>query len=128
MKKIFIIFIGISLMMITYLNMKDSDISYGEYVYEREGFGGDFIITINEDHSFEYYEGSLSSYIGYGEWSIKGNTITLNDYGMGDKTRTIVFKISDKSLIYIGDKSDNFIYVKVEDKDRFILKMSDNQP
>lgn len=115
-------------MMITYLNMKDSDISYGEYVYEREGFGGDFIITINEDHSFEYYEGSLSSYIGYGEWSIKGNTITLNDYGMGDKTRTIVFKISDKSLIYIGDKSDNFIYVKVEDKDRFILKMSDNQP
>ena len=49
------------------------------YVYEKDGFGGDFIININEDGTFSYYEGALSSYIGMGKWTLEGNTLCLAD-------------------------------------------------
>lgn len=40
----------------------------GTYVYEGEGFGGDFTVTIREDGTFTYYEGPLSSIFGDGTW------------------------------------------------------------
>ena len=36
------------------------------FVWEKEGFGGDFTITLNADGTYQYYEGYLSSYIGFG--------------------------------------------------------------
>ena len=34
------------------------------FIYEKEGFGGDFYITFNEDGTFMYSPGVLSSYLG----------------------------------------------------------------
>ena len=31
-------------------------------VLEKEGFGGDFTLTLNPDGSYTFYEGTLSSY------------------------------------------------------------------
>ena len=35
----------------------------GSYRYEKEGFGGDFVITLKADGTYTFYEGYLSSYI-----------------------------------------------------------------
>ena len=88
------------------------------YVYEGEGFGGDFSITLNEDGSFSYYEGLLSSYIGLGTWSVKGDVITLTD-----ETYSFVnhFRMDGNDLVFISENSSNFMYQQIEDGARFLL-------
>ena len=36
------------------------DVGGKVYVYEKEGFGGEFLIQMKEDNTFEYHEGFLS--------------------------------------------------------------------
>ena len=87
------------------------------YHYEGEGFGGDFAITIKEDGSFTYYEGLLSSYMGYGEWSVSGNILTLTD--QAETERVNHFRIEGDNLIFIEEGSTNFIYVTVKENEVF---------
>lgn len=96
----------------------DAGIAGKTYVYEKEGFGGDFTVQINKDGTFQYYEGGLSSYIGMGKWTLKEDILLLAD-GEGSNSRKNYFKADGDDLIFIADGSTNFLYVKVADGARF---------
>ena len=92
---------------------------YGRtFVWEKEGFGGDFTITLNEDGTYEYYAGYLSSYIGQGNWTVTGNELTMTETSGYDLT--FQFTVKENELVYIAEGSSKFAYVTVEDGDRFI--------
>ncbi len=91
------------------------------YIYEKEGCGGSFGITLNADGTFSYYEGILSSYLGYGAWTYEDGILTLTDsetYGYGFVNR---FTIEKDTLVFVADGSNNFLYVKVKDGERFTV-------
>lgn len=87
------------------------------YVYENDGFGGDFTITIDDDGSFSYYEGALSSHIGDGEWTLEGDTLILSENG--ESPRVYYFKVDENDLVFTDENSSDFLYVKVSDGERF---------
>lgn len=89
------------------------------FVYEKEGFGSDFTIIINDDGSFSYYEGGLSSYIGVGKWSLDGAVLTLTDEVSENYPFVNHFKVKNGDLVYIAEDSTNFLYVKVADGEHF---------
>lgn len=95
----------------------------GTYIYEKEGFGGNFAISLGEDGKFAYYEGLLSSYYGIGEWSEKDGIITLHDDEEAGYGLTNILRFEDGALVYIADGSDGFTYVDVADGDRFLLSL-----
>ena len=104
-------------------NKKYSEYVIGKsFVYEKEGFFGDFTISIKDDGTFTYYEGMASSYIGMGEWTIKRNTIILENEVPainGSRTKTNIFEIGNGKLIWRAEGSDNFSFVEVEDGESF---------
>jgi len=89
------------------------------YVYENKGIMGSFTITLCNDGTFSYYEGMASSYIGFGSWKRDGDNITLTDDGYGGLGLVNHFRIDGDDLIFVEDGSSNFIYVKVQDGERF---------
>ena len=89
------------------------------YVWEKEGCGGDFTISIFEDGTYEYYEGYLSSYIGSGTWDITDGILTLQENSGYDFI--FRFSIVDGNLVFISEGSSRFIYTDVENGDLFIL-------
>jgi len=84
------------------------------YRYEKEGFGGPFTVRLEEDNSFTYYEGFLSSIIGAGEWSLDGDIVTLRE-----KDRSFSFRVEEDALVFRKMDSDNFTFVDVADGERF---------
>jgi hypothetical protein len=88
------------------------------YVYEKDGFGGEFTIQIKKDGTFQYYEGGLSSYIGTGDWTLKGDILLLTE-GEGANSRKNYFRADGDQLIFIADGSSNFLYIEVADGERF---------
>ena len=90
------------------------------YTYEKTGFGGEFTIQILGDGTFFYYEGMLSSYIGFGSWSVEGDILTLTDTGLGSHTRYYRFSVNNSYLYFLAEGSDRFTYVEVADGDRFV--------
>ena len=88
------------------------------FVWEKEGFGGEFRVQIKRDGTYEYYEGILSSYIGRGEWSLEEDVLTLTEKDGYDFV--FRFQVKDGELHFLQDGSDRFIYCTVEDGDRFI--------
>lgn len=93
----------------------------GKYVCENPGIGGEFSIVINEDGTFSYYEGALSSYIGMGKWTYNDNKIILRDEGMVSSIRQYIFDCEDGVIVYNKTESADFTYVNLEDKTRFLL-------
>jgi len=89
------------------------------YVYEKEGIMGDFTITLYNDGTFSYYEGMASSYLGFGSWTQNGDAITLTDDGHGGLGLINHFEFDKTDLIFIEEGSSNFIYVKVQNGERF---------
>ena len=90
------------------------------YVYEKEGFGGPFTIALYPDGTFQYYEGYLSSHMGLGTWAVEGDTLTLREdeeSGYGFVNR---FTVTPEGLMFQAGGSDNFLYVKAADGDRFL--------
>ena len=92
------------------------------YTYSGEPFskledGYDFTITIDDDGTYTYYESLLSSYLGHGEWSVADNVVKLADDTGVEITN--YFLIDGDDLVFIEEDSTNFIYVKVEDGERF---------
>lgn len=88
------------------------------YCYEKEGLSGDpFVITIQKDGSFTYYEGSISSYIGYGSWALTDDILVLTD----ETSRPYVnrFRVEGDELIFISEGSTNFMMIRVADGERF---------
>lgn len=87
-----------------------------KYVYDKEGFGSDFIISFYENNNFHYSEGGLSSYIGYGTWEIKNKIITLRDVDMPFCNN---FILKGNKLVWQKKNSSNFLYLKISDGDTF---------
>lgn len=96
-----------------------ADIADKTYVYEKDGFGGDFTIKLNGDGTFTYYEGFLSSYIGMGNWAFDGETLVLSDDKEYGHTLENRFKIVDGDLVFQAGNSSNFTYIKAADGERF---------
>ena len=89
------------------------------YTYEKEGIMGSFTITLYNDGTFSYYEGMASSYLGFGSWTQNGDAITLTDDGHGGLGLINHFEFDKTDLIFVEEGSSNFIYVKVQNGERF---------
>ena len=87
------------------------------FAYEKEGAGGYCTLSFNENGRFLYSPGKLSSYMGGGDWKIDGDTVSL--IGMVDKT--IYLKITDDTLVYIAEGSDEFPYMDIKDGEKFAI-------
>lgn len=100
-------------------SIKESDITGKTYTYQKDGFGGDFTITIMDDGTFSYYEGLLSSYIGMGNWTLDGDILHLSDTESQTKTRNYYFHVDGSDLVFISENSDSFSYIDVADGEQF---------
>ena len=98
---------------------KRDDIAGKTYLYDGEGFGGGFTITLYEDGTFTYYEGMLSSYIGDGTFVLDGDTVVMTDDGPGGYGFVNHFRRDGDDLVFVEQGSDNFVYVKVKDGEKF---------
>ena len=98
---------------------KRDDIAGKTYLYDGEGFGGSFTITLYEDGTFTYYEGMLSSYIGDGTFMLNGDTVVMTDDGPGGYGLVNHFRRDGDDLVFVEQDSDNFIYIKVKDGEKF---------
>lgn len=92
------------------------------FVYEKDGFGGEFTIQINDDGTFCYYEGLLSSYIGIGIWILDNDILVLSDDDSREYPRVNRFEVKDGDLVFLSKDSSNFLYVNVADGERFVSK------
>lgn len=93
----------------------------GSYFYEKEGFGGGFTLTLQEDGTYSYYEGPLSSYRGSGTWTLEGDTLCLSDR---EVDLVNYFQVEEGDLVFQEASSSNFIYVKMAHGDRFLGRQS----
>ncbi len=90
----------------------------GDYRYEGEGFGGDFILTLNADGTYTYSEGPLSSEVGAGSWDVYDNVVYLTDENE-ESDRDFQFGIEENALVYLAGGSAPFTHIKVQDSERF---------
>ena len=97
----------------------DNAVAGKTYLYEGEGFMGNFTITLYNDGTFTYYEGMASSYIGIGAWEQNGDSIILTDDGHGGYGLVNHFRCDGNDLVFVEQDSNNFVYVKVKDGERF---------
>ncbi len=97
----------------------DGTVAGKTYLYEKEGIMGNFALTLYEDETYLYSEGIASSYMGIGTWTQDGDTITLTDKKTADDVRINHFRIDGEDLVFLSEGSSNFIYVKVENGERF---------
>lgn len=97
----------------------DNAVAGTTYLYEGEGFIGNFTITLYNDGTFTYYEGMASSYIGIGSWEQNGDSIILTDDGHGGYGLVNHFQCDGNDLVFVEQDSNNFVYVKVKDGERF---------
>ena len=91
------------------------------YVRDAGGFGGDFTVTLNQDGTFSYYAGYLSSYIGRGTWTQEDGVICLADEVLKGSAgmQYYYFTVEDGNLIFRAEGSAAFMYVDVKDGERF---------
>ncbi len=101
------------------------DVTGMVYTYEKEGFGGPFTITIQENGRFSYYVGFLSSYIGMGTWTVEDGVLILQDEILDYKNHYI---IGDGTLTYRAEGSTGVMYLGMEDGDRFFGEPYDPGP
>ena len=87
------------------------------YIYEKEGFGSDFYITLNSDGSMRCSEGALSSYFGLGTWKLDGDTVILTT---DDEKFVNRFAVEDGTLVYQSADSTGFMYLTVSDGEKFL--------
>ena len=85
------------------------------FAYEKEGAGGYCTLSFNENGRFLYSPGKLSSYMDGGDWKIDEDTVSL----IGMENKTIYLKITDDTLVYIAEDSDEFPYMDIKDGEKF---------
>ena len=104
----------------------DSEVGGKTYIWEKEGFGGRFAITIRDDGTYVYDVGCLSSYIGVGRWTKENGILTLHETTGYDYT--FRFSVGEGELVFLADGSDRFQSVNVADGDRFIETPGEEAP
>lgn len=116
MKKTIAIFLFVTIIACLFSSCSDKNTSpVGTYLYEAEGFGGDFYIKIYEDGTFTYSVGMLSSYLGRGNWTLDGDVLCLKDHEYPSLKYVNYFKVKEDKLIFIESGSTNFMYLNVAD-------------
>ncbi len=96
--------------------VQDTDLAGKTFCYEKEGFGGDFTITLHDDGTMSYYEGGLSSYIGMGTWTLEDGIVIITDEVYPFTNR---FLVEDGKLVFQEADSTNFMYLQLPDGARF---------
>lgn len=104
------------------VNSSDTDLDKSAiagkiFAYEKEGAGGYCTLSFNENGRFLYSPGKLSSYMDGGDWKIDGDTVSL----IGMENKTIYLKITDDTLVYIVEGSDEFPYMDIKDGEKFVI-------
>lgn len=102
--------------------VSEDDIKGRTYLYEGKGAGSGFTITIEDDGTFSYYEGFLSSYIGYGDWRLVGDVLVLEDRSGYDIINRFIVK--KDHLVFVSEGSKGFLYVDVSDGEKFNVSNS----
>lgn len=90
------------------------DVAGKTFVYEKTGFGGEFIVSVYANGTFLYYEGQESNCICGGKWTISDNLLWLVA-----NEKTYVFSVCEDALIFQAAQSDAFAHVDVTQGDRF---------
>lgn len=88
------------------------------FFYEKAEFGWEFTITIHEDGTVTYSEGTLSSHLGVGDWTLDGDLLCIEEtraFLSGLKVCTYYFKVTEGALIFQADLSDSFTYLDIAD-------------
>lgn len=104
----------------------ESDLAGKTFLRPDEMFTGEngplfsFSITFYKDGTFQYYETPISSYLGIGEWEFDGDIVTLSENRMGFH-KVNRFRVTEDAIYYVADGSDNFMYVGLENGDKFTL-------
>ncbi len=119
MKRLFALMLSL-LLMLFFCGCSDgagkTQIAGKTFCYEREGFGGEFSITLNDDGTMSYYEGGWSSYMGMGTWTQVDDIVILTDEVYPFCNR---FQVQDGSLVFLERESTNFMYLQLKDGDCF---------
>ena len=93
----------------------------GNYIWEKEGFGGPFNIYLKKDGTCNYYVGYLSSYFGMGTWSLEDGIVTIVETKESSGFDHVFhFRAEGDALVFIGEGSDQFMYTVVNDGDKFL--------
>ncbi len=87
------------------------------FVWEKVGFGGDCVVTLEPFNTFKLYEGPLSSTIYRGYFDVDGDIVTLRDSASSLTHKDFRFRINDAKteLTFIEDGSDSLPFVRLED-------------
>lgn len=97
----------------------------GTYAYEYNEESGfvlaDFKVTFREDGTYEYYEGPLSSFLGFGTYSIENGILTMKGDVVAGDYSIHRFRIKGRRIYFMEKESDNFTYIKVKDGQSFVL-------
>ena len=92
-----------------------------EYNEESDFVSADFTITFREDGTYEYYEGPLSSVLGFGTYSIENGILTMKGDAAAGNNSIHRFRVKGKRIYFMEKESDNFTYIKVKDGQSFVL-------
>ena len=120
-KPLYIVLLALLLLAGCSRQVRPGDIAGKIYRYEKDGVGGPFTIQLEEDGTFTYHEGSLSSYIGVGTWTLEGNTLCITDEGAGKSWKNY-FRADEKALTFQAEGSENFLYRTVADGEKFLAE------
>lgn len=81
-----------------------------------------FTISFLPDGTYTWYESPISSFIGTGTYSIEDGILTMTDNAeITGIERVNRFKVSENSLLFVSEGSDNFNMVKLADGEEFVL-------
>ncbi len=108
----------------------DYDYTFADktYIYEKEGIGGSFVISIKSDGTFTYTEGPDSGYEAHGVWTYVNGTLSLiDDIHGSDMSISNNFFFVDGNLWYITQDSTGFSQVNVEEGDLFVYAYSNSE-
>ncbi len=105
--------------------------------YEGEGCGSEFDISFNENGTFTYYEGMLSSHMGMGIWKIEDGELVMSewrtvlntedgDFKAEKREFEYAFRRSDESLVFLEERSDDFTYLRIPEGGKFTQVTEDD--
>ena len=131
MKKLFLILLAALLpvaLLTACTSGPDVTITYGTYVRpngESSPIQDTVTITLNRDGTFYYYETMLSSHIGSGTYTVKGDTVVLTETNKNVEGAPVdyrfYFTYTDGKLVFDADRSSDFRYIDLPDGAEFSL-------